>query len=48
MLKTTLSLAALLLAPLALLHAADVPQSPMQVWADYDPNKGDCLRSSSG
>ena len=34
-------LATLLLAPLAALHAADVPQSPTQVWADYDPNKGD-------
>ena len=33
--------ATLLLAPLAALHAADVPQSPMQVWADYNPNKGD-------
>ena len=39
--KPTLSLiTAILLAPLAALHAADVPQSPMQVWADYDPNKG--------
>ena len=35
------ALTALLLAPLAALHAADVPKSPMQVWADYDPNKGD-------
>jgi len=36
---------ALLLAPLAGLHAAEppaaVPQSVTQVWADYDPNKGD-------
>jgi len=34
-------LTALLLAPLAALRAAEVPTSPMQVWADYDPNKGD-------
>ena len=38
-------LAALLLAVPAGLHAAEAaaaaPQSPMQVWADYDPNQGD-------
>ena len=35
----TLLITALLLAPLAALHAADVPRAPLQVWADYDPNK---------
>ena len=42
---TILPITALLLAALAGLHAAEppaaVPQSPTQVWADYDPNKGD-------
>jgi hypothetical protein len=32
---------ALLLAPLAVLHAGEAPRTPPQVWADYDPNKGD-------
>ena len=31
----------LLLTSLAALRAAEVPRTPMQVWADYDPNKGD-------
>ena len=40
--KTTLALlSALLLSPLTALHAAEIPASPMHVWADYDPNKGD-------
>ena len=39
--KHLIILIALLLTSLAMLHAADVPQSPMHVWADYDPNKGD-------
>ena len=43
--RTLLTLVALLLAPLAALHAAEppaaVPQSVTQVWAGYDPNKGD-------
>lgn len=44
--KHTLTfLTALLLTPLAGLHAAKLPatvlRSPMQVWADYDPNKGE-------
>ena len=42
---TILVLTALLLAPLAALQAAEppaiVPQSVTQVWAGYDPNKGD-------
>lgn len=42
---TVTLLAAFLLTPFAALHAAEpparVPHSPMQVWADYDPNKGD-------
>lgn len=38
---TIIFITALLLDPLAVLHPADVPQSPLQVWADYDPNKGD-------
>ena len=42
---TSFILTAMLLEPLAGLHAAGppaaVPQSPMQVWVDYDPNKGD-------
>jgi hypothetical protein len=40
----TLRLITLLFTTLSALHAADspaVPHSPMQVWADYDPNKGD-------
>ena len=43
--RTRTLLTALLLGPLAALHAAEaplrVPQSPTQLWADYDPNKGD-------
>ena len=39
--KTFLIVTALVLASLLALHAADVPHSPLQVWADYDPNKGD-------
>ena len=38
-------LTGLLIATLTELNAAEpsrpVPQSPMQVWADYDPNQGD-------
>lgn len=38
--KLTLTLiTALLLAPLAVLHAADVPQSAAELWADFDPRK---------
>ncbi|MCX7010883.1 MAG: prolyl oligopeptidase family serine peptidase [Kiritimatiellaeota bacterium] len=33
--------AVLLLVPLAAPHAAEIPVSPMQAWADYDPNQGD-------
>jgi dienelactone hydrolase len=39
--RTVTLLAALLLETPAALHADDVPQSPLQVWADYDPNRGD-------
>ena len=46
----SLLVTALLLAPLAALHAAEppaaVPQSVTQVWADYDPNKGDFKEES--
>ena len=42
---SSFALATLLLLLLAGIHAAEVPatapQSPMQVWADYDPNQGD-------
>ena len=34
-------LTALLLTSPSAMHAADVPNSPMQVWSDYDPSKGD-------
>ena len=38
--KSTLTLlAALLLAPLAVLHAADTPKSVTELWADFDPRK---------
>ncbi len=38
--KSTLTLlTALLLAPLAVLHAADVPRSVTELWADFDPRK---------
>ncbi|MEI6235774.1 MAG: acetylxylan esterase [Planctomycetota bacterium] len=36
---TVTLLAALLLAPLAALHAADVPQNVTELWADFDPRK---------
>ncbi|QOV92019.1 alpha/beta hydrolase family protein [Humisphaera borealis] len=35
----TLAFALLLLAPLAVLHGADVPQSVKELWADFDPRK---------
>ena len=42
---TVTLLAAFLLTPFAALHAAEpparVPLSPLQVWSDYNPNKGD-------
>ena len=37
--KRAFLLLASLLAPLASLHAADVPQTVAELWADFDPGK---------